>query len=89
MKLNCKPGDLAIVVAGLNLGLLVDVIYENPIYGHGVWTVIPHSNVKGIFGRGKAGEKIGCDDFKLRPIRPDEGDDETLTWAGKPETVTA
>lgn len=23
------------------------------------------------------------------PIRPDEGDDETLTWAGKPEKVTA
>lgn len=28
-------------------------------------------------------------DKYLRPIRPSEGEDETLTWAGKPEKVTA
>lgn len=28
-------------------------------------------------------------DVALRPIRPDEGDDETLAWAGKPEGVAA
>lgn len=26
-------------------------------------------------------------DDRLRPLRPDEGEDETLTWAGKPNNV--
>lgn len=26
-------------------------------------------------------------DFRLRPIRDNDGEDETLTWAGKPETA--
>lgn len=26
-------------------------------------------------------------DCQLRPLRPDEGEDETLTWAGKPNNV--
>lgn len=89
MKLNCRPGDLAIVVVGENSGKLVDVIQEHPIWGRGVWRVVPHSNVSSTFGHSKAGAPIGCDDYRLRPIRPDEGDDETLTWAGKPEKVTA
>lgn len=28
-------------------------------------------------------------DSNLRPIRDQDGEDETLTWAGKPEQVTA
>jgi len=89
MKLNCKPGDLAIVVSGENVGKLVDVLHEHPVYGHGCWTVIPHSDATASFGNAKAGEKVGCDDFKLRPIRPNDGEDETLTWAGKPQKEVA
>lgn len=35
------------------------------------------------------GQELAAPDAWLRPIRPGEGEDETLAWAGKPEGVPA
>lgn len=87
--MNCKKGDLAIVVNGENTGTLVDVIEEHPLYGTGTWLVIAHGSGTAIFGTFKPGDWVGCDDSKLRPIRDQPGEDETLTWApvAQKETV--
>ena len=82
--MNCKKGDLAIIVNGANIGTLVDVIEEHPLYGAGVWMVIAHGCGTANFGTFHPGELIGCCDSKLRPIRDQPGEDETLTWAPVP-----
>ncbi|AXF52864.1 MAG: hypothetical protein [Bacteriophage sp.] len=81
MKLNCKPGDLAIHINACNpenIGAIVHVIeYAGFNNGsHEWWT------------EGNGPGDISCDEH-LRPIRDQDGEDETLTWAGKPEEVTA
>lgn len=107
MKLNCKPGDLAVVVGSSDFsGLIVNVLHRAPQvpfnlpdgYPHiacpeGNFWVIEFKSPIPAFIKGspiprQAKFATGRDD-KLRPIRPGEGDDETLTWAGKPEKITA
>lgn len=106
MKLNCKPGDLAVIVSARfpeNIGILVSVLrqyiegehlpgdpfrmYEGP---YGVSWVV-ESVGKPIR---KWGEKGTYDlqttvfaDVCLRPIRDNDGEDETLQWV--PRKVTA
>ena len=88
--MNCKPGDIAIVVrAGAtaeNVGKLVEVIEPSSAYP-GWWFV---QSLSGYMS-GSAGRCIGgsIEDHRLRPLRDSGGDDETLTWAGKPAKVTA
>lgn len=84
MKLNCRPGDLAAIVRARfdpsQLGKIVTVIEWDPqTMG---WIVEPPIVTDGS-------KWAAVCDSALRPIRPDEGDDETLDWAGKPEKVTA
>jgi hypothetical protein len=90
---NCKPGDLAIIVhsAARNEGKIVrclrairDLPLVTPrgvIERHPGWeidtTVVgfggaPHRNIW---------------DHQLRPIRDEDGEDETLTWAPRKETA--
>lgn len=99
MKLNCKPGDLAVIVKSRfpeNIGILVSVLrqyvegehlpgdpfsmYEGP---DGVSWVV-ESVGKPIR---KWGKKKNHDlrttvfaDVCLRPIRDNDGEDETLQW---------
>jgi hypothetical protein len=98
--MNCKPGDLAVVVSSMNggnVGKVVTVIRlattaeiatEMPgaIYLGAIWRTD-----KPLEWGNKRGER--CDaylapDVRLRPIRDNDGEDETLTWAGKPEQIT-
>ncbi|MDI4633310.1 hypothetical protein J7U46_09650 [Pelomonas sp. V22] len=80
--MNCKPGDLAVVVRGYpakNVGKVVRVSRINPLvskqYGEPIWDSDDDSWM--------------WPDSTLLPIRDNDGEDETLTWAGKPEAVPA
>lgn len=93
--MNCKQGDLAIVVmseAG-NEGRIVRCV---KFVGKRRW----HSKYRGMeelatwnidppLASWMGNLKIEAPDCALRPIRDQHGDDETLAWAGKPEQVAA
>jgi hypothetical protein len=86
--MNCKQGDLAIYVgsplgaAHGSLGFVTRVVRPAPGWP-GAWEVCPPlPSVNGTNPR-------WVWDTSLRPLRPGEGDDETLSWAGKPEKVAA
>jgi hypothetical protein len=88
--MNCKPGDLAVIVRshrGRNVGRIVTVVRQHdpadsPRWLHVMpgWVVSPvgtlvvHPNAKCTW----------APDAWLRPIRPDEGQDEMLRIAGRP-----
>jgi hypothetical protein len=91
--MNCKPGDLAIVVDSdaNNEGKIVRCVRlsaDNSVYSlvtrrweYGpVWEIEPH--LTNVFGR----LCDYCADNQLRPIRPqdDHATDETLLWLPVP-----
>ena len=91
--MNCKPGDLAVIVRSFagNEGKIVrciEVVQSHDFSGLSVlggprWLIDrPVPLLLCGFTRTVA-------DAALRPIRPNDGEDETLTWAGKPNEVTA
>ena len=85
--MNCKQGDLAVIVRALNpenLGRICRVIGAGIGKGDGWWLVeLPHA-IRWLEGPVSA---IGnAHDSVLRPIRDNGGDDETLIWAGLPNT---
>lgn len=95
--MNCKQGDLAIIVKSYagNEGKVVrcveylgEVLWACSVTGldkaEPTWRV--DSLLPGPDGE-QAVAKIA--DCQLRPLRPNRGDDETLSWAGKPKKVTA
>jgi hypothetical protein len=97
--MNCKPGDLARVVAP----------YAKP--GRGAFVVVrrrarPYECLDGnVFQAcnsnggwvcdgwvrdsdgGVCGPQLAIADECLRPIRDNDGEDQTLTWAGKPSDI--
>lgn len=82
MKLNCKPGDLAIVVrCDTNpemMGKIVTCIRPVEHFHIPGWVIEP--------------EYFGCSgitDPCLRPIRNDPGPDESLSWCDVPKVVVA
>lgn len=88
MKLNCKPGDLAVIVQGFtttrNIGKLVTVL--GPAYQPGCWIVKCDHPLKTVVGGAdgiRSESTVGpIEDYRLRPIR-DPGDhaaDESLAW---------
>jgi len=101
--MNCKPGDLAIVVSGVTtpemIGYLVTIVRRlapNESNNHGglylltsdvCWLVegLPLIPERTMDGRLHMVRQRGIADHHLRPIRPSEGADETLTWAGLPQ----
>jgi hypothetical protein len=96
--MNCKPGDLAVVVPPYAdrslLGCFVSVVRiapPKPFHSRG--GVLYDPGMPG--GPGWIVDATGPNfpaavaDSCLRPIRDNDGEDETLTWAGKPETITA
>lgn len=82
--MNCKPGDLAEYVGGdiwaidAYIGKRFIVLSANvpDIDGAAYWWVQPVFDAK----------KGDCADRHLRPIRPTDGQDETLTWKALPRT---
>lgn len=83
--MNCKPGDLAVYVGSCrqSYGMIVRVLRPYP-WPEPAWYVDPPL-VKVESG----GFEGAARDCALRPIRDQPGEDETLTWAGKPQEVTA
>ena len=102
--MNCKPGDLAVVIGGAfspqNIGAIVKVIKLLPnggVLDGKAWFptsscptwLVESCGKKLTWGHHKPSLRRAYSDRCLRPIRDQDGDDETLTWAGKPEGVTA
>lgn len=99
--MNCKPGDLAIFVGhGPRAGKIFRVlkaVTEPPVirFSDGrkyeltspaVWEVDPPTVARfQTLGLDSEGPIPYVSDDLLRPIRGGEGEDETLTWAGKPQ----
>lgn len=91
MKLNCKVGDLAVIVksrAG-NLGKVIRCIeflgvvqYQDLTY-EASW----RSDKKMMSSDGTMSDVLR--DSQLRPLRDSDEPDETLAWAGKPQEVKA
>lgn len=97
--MNCKPGDLAVIIAlgSPNYGRFVTVkeLYDGrpsatgrPYASDGQlsWIVEGRGSLVIPFGR-LAGTLVPwhvVNDRDLRPIRDNDGEDETLIWVGKP-----
>jgi hypothetical protein len=94
--MNCKPGDLAVVVKSANrknLGKIVRVLRlavgvqliktDKSLSTDTVW----QTDAKIVGHLGDVHHFVR--DANLRPIRPNNGEDETLQWAGKPESINA
>jgi len=89
--MNCKPGDLAVVVRSTvgNEGRIFKCLRladpsEFPfVFSGPVWHIDTEVNVL-IAGAYKKRVAL-CEDAVLRPIRDNPGADETLTWAGLPQ----
>lgn len=91
--MNCKQGDLAFHMGGEfgskspNLGKVVKCVR---LLGRVPGWCGMRWEVEGALLVGAKGSVVShADDAYLRPIRPGDGADETLTWAGKPQPVTA
>lgn len=97
--MNCKPGDLAVMVISTFLGgSLCNVLRPTQIGDRDSLGCVdlgldgPGWHVELLAPRWFGGQfycKFMFYDRYLRPIRDQDGDDETLTWAGKPEKVGA
>lgn len=91
--MNCKQGDLAYLVTGPAAGVPVRCVerYDGPWYWSGAEG--PHFEPGWRLDRklpNSMGTLTDCrGDRFMRPISPGEGDDETLTWAGKPNETPA
>lgn len=85
--MNCKPGDLAYIVGSRNVpemnGVVVHVVRA---ISRGVWLCAGYEIERNAASWGLPPHIY---DSYLRPIRDNDGEDETLTWAGKPEQVAA
>ena len=91
--MNCKQGDLAIVVRALDprvnhhIGMVIRC--ASLTYSHdGVPCWRLETPVKDNRYRWGA-VLLAVADHDLRPIRDNPGEDETLTWAPKREGITA
>lgn len=94
--MNCKPGDLAVIVRcdnPINLGRIVRCESFNGaenlrgpdgrVY-RGAWRICP-----ALPSWDGAITTVHAPDEFLRPIRDQDGEDEILRLVGKPEGVTA
>ena len=75
--MNCKPGDLAIVVSEQSPQHTGKVVTVVRAFDRNSWICTP-------WLRTTRGQPIAWCDCALRPIRDNDKEDETLTWAGKP-----
>ena len=103
--MNCKPGDLAVIVRAVihpeNIGAIVHVVRrvvageqvgQYVLTGSGGQSWFVSSRGRPLLWKLDSGETVYVaerfigDEF-LRPIRDQDGEDETLTWAGKPSDI--
>ena len=90
--MNCKQGDLAIYVgkiSPMDNGAIVRCVRflgDRNVYGGGLapmWEIDPPLK------NSPANRKEWASDRSLRPIRDNDGEDETLQWAPVPTKETA
>lgn len=86
--MNCKPGDLAIVIKSKqnNLGKIVRCIEYLPEF---MWKDLPDGAwvVDGNITSIDPTSLNRVPDSWLKPLRDNDEEDETITWAGKPERI--
>jgi len=88
--MNCKTGDLAVVVRGKSRGALVSVLEPSLMFVD-AWVVRLHcwgmTNLR-VVGKG---DLANCYDANLRPIRDpgEDAQDESLSWLPVPSTDKA
>lgn len=100
--MNCKQGDLAIVVKSLagNIDKVVQCVRLatdaeiraanfNSCVPRPMWVIDRRLPTLHYFDESAGPSQPMYSDAWLRPIRDNDGEDETLTWAGKPEQVAA
>lgn len=90
MKLNCKPGELCVIIGGSIpslLGKIVKTVRLDPDFPQPDY--LPSWELEEKIFDPMDGLQVSPCDRVMRPLRPRTGNDETLTWAGKPEQVTA
>lgn len=94
--MNCKPGDLAVIVKNLdgNTDRFVFVESDSGKRDSGnVWWVCTSASAIYTFNSGRInpGERMFIADSVLRPIRDpgDDATDEMVQLLGKPSEVTA
>ena len=83
--MNCRPNDLAVIVRGVpaeNIGKVITVTELFPFIGINAWRY-EGARLLGEYG----GECFAVDDKALRPIRDQDGTDEILRIAGKPQSI--
>ena len=84
--MNCKPGDLAIVVPiggfSYHAGKVVSVVMLDDFWPN-------HWQTDPILFDADNGYWLVWDDRELHPIRDQPGEDEMLRIAGKPHEVSA
>jgi hypothetical protein len=90
-EMNCKPGDLAIVVRcpdeAYEIGKIVTCLRREDFLGVPAWRIDPplRTVTKGDW----MVEGSWIEDACLRPIRDNPGKDETLDWCPVPTKETA
>ena len=95
--LNCKQGDLAVIVKGIDSGKIVTCIrlatteeQDNVLYCKEAIWLIDRELDWTFWKDGFRSEVLYnkfltyCTDSLLKPLRDSDKDDETFTWAGKP-----
>jgi hypothetical protein len=88
--MNCKQGDLAIVIGARSfkhqIGRVVTCVRHVP-YGFrlGMWKAVDYD----VWIVSDSREEWLHSDARLRPIRDNDGEDETLQWAPVPTKETA
>lgn len=95
MKLNCKVGDIAIRIKDhelckIPIGHIVEIYawrgksyrrYDNRLV-EDAWLVMYKGSKFS-----DTGHTWAISDSELRPLRPDEGQDETLSWKDVPTEI--
>ena len=94
--MNCKPGDLAVVIRSCagNEGKIVRCIKLVPndtavMPDGSFWTRNGWITEPELPGWNPGIKAASVPDQNLRPIRDNDGEDESFSWAGKPQGVTA
>lgn len=87
--MNCKQGDLAMVVRSWarNEGKIVTCIRLTPYQEHDLRDFGYVWQVDAMLRDADGNESRFIHDDQLRPLRNDPGQDETIAWAGLPEEI--
>lgn len=91
MGLNCKQGDLAVIVRSFagNHGRIVRCVEYIGVLGWRYDGYVPTWRIDRELVTEGGTRSAEIPDWQLRPIRDNDGEDEILRLVGKPETVGA